>query len=109
MHFKRARKCVRILAVRIHGDTCHNAAGMDIDLVKQILIGIILRIHISQHTLKPVSYTHLQVLGAGQEDIRALAGLTAAVLDDGNLCVIGNDSKIEESRELFTEVKNLFR
>ena len=61
-----------------------------------------------------VSYEMLQrerdqVLGAGQEDIRALAGLTAAVLDDGNLCVIGNDSKIEESRELFTEVKNLFR
>lgn len=61
-----------------------------------------------------VSYEMLQrerdqVLGAGQEDIRALAGLTAAVLDDGNLCVIGNDGKIEESRELFTEVKNLFR
>ncbi len=49
-----------------------------------------------------------QILNAGQEDIRRLADVVAAVLRAGQLCVIGGEEKIEEQRELFQEVRNLF-
>lgn len=48
-----------------------------------------------------------QVLGASQEDIRALAGPVGAVLAGANLCVLGGDVRIEAERELFKELKRL--
>lgn len=49
-----------------------------------------------------------QILTAGQEDIRKLAGVVAAVLSAEQLCVVGSEEKIEEQKELFGEVKTLF-
>ncbi|MCD2491416.1 insulinase family protein [Lacrimispora sp. NSJ-141] len=49
-----------------------------------------------------------QVIGAGEEDIRALAGITQAVLDTGDICALGNDGKIEAEKQLFKETKRLF-
>ena len=48
-----------------------------------------------------------EIINITQEDIRSLYRLVQAVLDEGNICVIGNESKIEEDRDLFKEVKNL--
>ena len=48
-----------------------------------------------------------QILDAQQSDIRALAGVLQAVLDAGELCVIGSEEKIEEQKEMFMEVKTL--
>ena len=48
-----------------------------------------------------------QILDAQQADIRALAGVLQAVLDAGELCVIGSEEKIEEQKEMFMEVKTL--
>lgn len=48
-----------------------------------------------------------EVLHATKEDIRKLADIVKAVMDCGNLCVIGSESKIEQNRDLFMEVKNL--
>ena len=48
-----------------------------------------------------------EVLATTVEDIRALAPLIQAVLDCDNICVIGNEGKIEEAKDLFTETKNL--
>ena len=48
-----------------------------------------------------------EIINVTQEDIRSLHELVQAVLKEGNICVIGNESKIEEDRELFKEVKNL--
>ena len=48
-----------------------------------------------------------QVLNVSQEDIRSLAGIVRAILDGGNLCVLGGDGKIEASRELFKNVLRL--
>ncbi len=45
-----------------------------------------------------------QILDAGQEDIRALAKVAEAVLAADQLCVIGSEEKIEESREMFGTV-----
>ena len=48
-----------------------------------------------------------EILQVTQEDIRNLAELVKAVLDNGNICVIGNEKKIEENKDLFLEVKQL--
>lgn len=45
-----------------------------------------------------------EILGANQESIRALADLMAAVLSQDNLCVIGNEKKLEEEKEMFGEL-----
>lgn len=50
-----------------------------------------------------------QVLSATKEDIRALAKLVGAILDEGSLCVVGNEEKIEANRSMFGEVANLTR
>jgi Zn-dependent M16 (insulinase) family peptidase len=49
------------------------------------------------------------IINVTQEDIRALDKLVQAVLAQGNICVIGNESKIEEDSDLFKEVKNLMK
>ena len=48
-----------------------------------------------------------EILGVSKDDIRILAETVKAILDSGNICVIGNENKIEENKDLFTEVKQL--
>lgn len=48
-----------------------------------------------------------EVLGASQEAIRALADIVQAVYEEGSICVIGNERKIEENKELFLNMENL--
>lgn len=50
-----------------------------------------------------------QVLNVTLEDIRALHKIVQAVIDAGNICVIGNEAKITENKELFKEVKSLMK
>ncbi|GKH31786.1 insulinase family protein [Muricomes sp. OA1] len=50
----------------------------------------------------------MEILGAQQEDIRALADVVEAVLAADQLCVIGSEEKIEEQKDMFGEVKTLF-
>ena len=49
-----------------------------------------------------------EILNAGQEEIRALADVVAAMLAADQLCVIGSEEKIEEQKALFDEVRTLF-
>lgn len=49
-----------------------------------------------------------EILNAGQEEIRALSEVVAAMLAADQLCVIGSEEKIEEQKALFGEVKTLF-
>ncbi len=49
-----------------------------------------------------------QVLSAGPEDIRRLAGIVKAILDTGSICAVGSEEKIEADRHLFGETKNLY-
>ncbi|WP_167958226.1 insulinase family protein [Anaerosporobacter faecicola] len=48
-----------------------------------------------------------QILTATKEDIRALADLVKAILNDNNLCVIGNETKLQENAEMFGTIKSL--
>lgn len=61
--------------------------------------------HVSEEMIRE---ERLQVLKAGQEDIRALADVVAAVLEAEQVCVIGSEEKIEEQSHMFKEVKSLF-
>lgn len=49
-----------------------------------------------------------ELLCCTRDDIRALAGLVDAILEQDAVCVVGNGQAIEENRELFMEVQNLF-
>lgn len=51
--------------------------------------------------------TRNQVLEVTQEDIRALAPIIKVFVEQGNLCVIGNEKKIEENEELFDHITSL--
>ena len=48
-----------------------------------------------------------EVLGATVEDIRALSGMVKAVLDDGYFCVVGNEDKINEVKDMFDVIEPL--
>ncbi|MEG0354964.1 MAG: insulinase family protein [Lachnospiraceae bacterium] len=61
--------------------------------------------HVSKEMIE---HERTQILNAGQADIRALAPVVQAVLAPNQLCVVGNEEKIEEQKELFEEVKDLF-
>lgn len=48
-----------------------------------------------------------QVLAASQEDIRSLAPLVQAVLDENCICVLGNEEKLKEESDLFMHLEEL--
>ncbi len=59
-------------------------------------------------TFEQVQKERDEVLSCGCEEIRALAPYLKAMLSQNSLCVIGNGERVEESRELFGRVENLF-
>ena len=61
--------------------------------------------HVSEDMIRK---ERAEVLDATPEDIRKLAAVVEAMLKADQLCVIGSEEKIEEQKELFTEVKTLF-
>ena len=64
--------------------------------------------YLSDVTIEEVQKNRNDVIDCTQEDIRALAPLLKRALAEGNLCVVGNEKKIEEEKALFKETKNLF-
>lgn len=50
-----------------------------------------------------------EVISAVDADIRKLSKLVAAVLSDHALCVIGNEEKLKEEKELFDSLTNLYQ
>lgn len=49
-----------------------------------------------------------EILTAEEADIRALAKAAEAILADKNICVIGNEAVVEEDRDIFMTVEELF-
>ncbi len=49
-----------------------------------------------------------EILACSQGDIHRLAEYVQAMLDEGLLCVVGNEEKLQESSELFGEISPLF-
>jgi len=61
--------------------------------------------HVSEEMIEK---ERAEVLDATEGDIRALAEIVEAVLKENYFCVIGNEEKIEEQKELFMEVRSIF-
>ena len=49
-----------------------------------------------------------EIIDTTKEDIRALAPLIRRALSMNRICVVGGESKIEEDKDLFDHVENLF-
>ena len=49
-----------------------------------------------------------QILNAKKEDINALADLVQSILDDNNLCVIGNENAVKEAADIFDVTEKLY-
>lgn len=49
-----------------------------------------------------------QVIGATDADIRVLKDLVASVLEDKNICVVGNEEALRKEADLFKTLKNLY-
>jgi Zn-dependent M16 (insulinase) family peptidase len=63
--------------------------------------------------IKNITYEDLkkersEVLNVTLNDIKALKPLIEEVLNQNILCTIGSESKVEEEKHIFKEVKNLF-
>lgn len=68
-----------------------------------------LSLYMTNQTLEELQEERDQVLDAEAEDIRKLAGYVRAMLADGCLCVVGNERKIEEEREIFGNLEQLYQ
>lgn len=82
---------------------------LDIPLTPQAKGSRSLSILLSGLTYEDLKREREEIINITQEDIRSLSGLIRAVLDEGNICVIGNESKIKENSDMFNEVKNLMK
>ena len=50
-----------------------------------------------------------EILNASPEDIRRMGDLIQAVLEQGNICVVGSESVLEKNREVLKQVEPLVR
>lgn len=65
--------------------------------------------YMSGTTFEDIQMQRDEILNATPEDIRKLADIVAVIMAGGNICVIGNENKIEQNKEMFLEVKNLVK
>ena len=67
-----------------------------------------MNLYMNHLTEEMIREERMQILGATQEDIRNLAAIAEAVLECHQICVIGNEEKIDEEKDVFGEVTALF-
>ncbi|CUX39369.1 insulinase family protein [Clostridium sp. C105KSO13] len=67
-----------------------------------------MNLYMNHVTAEMIQKERMEILEADQEDIRRLSKVVEAVLSANQFCVIGNEEKIEEEKEMFGEVKVLF-
>ncbi len=82
-------------------------SGMDTPLTPSMKGRRSLTGYLSGISIEELQKERDQVLGCSLEDIRSLSPVMRAVTEAENLCVIGNEKRIAEEKELFTEVKPL--
>ena len=64
-----------------------------------------LNAYFSGITVEELQQERDEILNATPEQIRALAPLMRAILEDECICVIGNEEKIKEAKELFGTIR----
>lgn len=68
-----------------------------------------LSIYLTNQTEEQLQRERDEVLDATAQDIRALAAYIWAFLEDDCLCVVGNEKKIEEEKEKFFTLEQLYQ
>ena len=48
-----------------------------------------------------------EILEAQPEDIRKLAGIVDAMMEQNRICVVGSEEKLEQEKQIFGELRNL--
>ncbi|HJD31163.1 MAG TPA: insulinase family protein, partial [Candidatus Eisenbergiella stercorigallinarum] len=64
--------------------------------------------YLTNQTLADLQKERDEVISAALEDIRALAAHIRAFLQDDCLCVVGNEEKLQEEKELFLHLESLY-
>jgi Zn-dependent M16 (insulinase) family peptidase len=82
---------------------------LDIPLTPQAKGKRSLSMYIAGITEEDLQKERNEVLNVTVLDIQALHKIVKAVYDAGNICVIGNEGKINENKDLFKEVKSLMK
>lgn len=82
-------------------------SGVDTPLTPQAKGKRSLSCYLSNITMDALEKERDQILNVTVEDIRTLSDIVKAILDAGNICVIGNEHKVAENKDLFKEVKYL--
>ncbi len=84
-------------------------SGIDTPRTPSMKGNISMSLYLSGTTWEDKQRERNEILNVTQEDIRGLSGIIKAILDGGNICVIGNENKIEANKDLFLEVKTLIK
>lgn len=66
-----------------------------------------MNLYMNHVTEEMIRQERAEVLHATQQDIRNLADIVEKVIEAGQICVIGNEDKIEHEKEVFMQVKAL--
>ncbi|RDU24844.1 insulinase family protein [Anaerosacchariphilus polymeriproducens] len=64
--------------------------------------------YLNNITYEDIQKERDEILGTTQEDIRKLTDIVKTVIEQNNLCVIGNEEKLEEQKSLFQKLENLY-
>lgn len=59
-------------------------------------------------TIEDIQREREEVINATEEDIRSLKNMIASVLEEENLCVIGNEETLKSQKQMFAQLKNLY-
>ena len=65
--------------------------------------------YISGQTDENFKKEKAEIINATEADIKALKPYIESILKQNNICVIGNDKKVEEAKEIFKETKMLLK
>lgn len=83
-------------------------SGMDTPLTAVAKGNRSMSAYFNHESIENLKQERMQVLHANQEQIRGFADLVASILEENNICVVGNEGKIEKEAELFKTTVNLF-
>ena len=64
--------------------------------------------YLQELSFEAVQEERNQVIGGTDADIRGLKDLVASVLEEQNICVVGNEETLQKEAELFKELLNLY-
>lgn len=83
-------------------------SGMDTPLTAVAKGNRSMAAYFNHESIENLKKERMEVLNAYQEQIRGFADLAVSVLEDNNICVVGNEGKIEQEADLFKNTVNLF-